>query len=551
MTKRNNIAIFAKLIILLKPLLLYMFLAIILGLLGHLCATYVTVLGGYFILDVLKVINGSIKILALILLIIALARGILRYGEQALNHYIAFKLLAHIRNIIFKKLRQLSPAKLECKEKGNLISLITSDVELLEVFYAHTISPIAIALLYTTTLVMILIRRSIILALILLISHIMIGVMIPYISTKINNKVGLRYRKLNGELSSYLLESIRGIKEIIQYDNFDKRLENINNKMEQMSKCEAKMKNSIGINNSLNNIAIVSFIMINVWISITLLQQGKISYDTLIISNILLMSSFGPAIALSNLATTLENTIASANRIIDLLEEDVLVKDIEKEENNKYDKIKVNDLSFGYNEELILKDVNLEINSGEIIGINGKSGCGKSTLLKLLMRFWQVKDQMIKFNDHDINAIDTLILRNNQGYLTQTTHLFSDTIENNIKIAKPNATKEEVIDACQKASIHDFIIGLENGYDTKLSELGDNISDGEKQRIGLARVFLKDANIMLLDEPTSNVDSLNEAIMLRSIAKQSKNKTILLVSHRLSTLKIANKIYKMKSGKIC
>lgn len=544
--KRSGFRVMAELIGLVKPLLAIMLVAILMGLIGNLCATFITVLGGYAILDVLGFVSPfTLKVVFILLGAFALLRGLLRYAEQESNHYIAFKILALIRDKVFTSLRRLAPAKLEGKEKGNLISLITSDVELLEVFYAHTISPICIATLFTIAMVIYIGSFHIALAILALCAYLSVGVLIPVVISKISGGNGLAFRKGSGDLSSFVLESLRGLNETIQYDQGAKRCAEMEKKTEDLLSTEEKMKHIAGLGQGITNTVILIFD-----VAMLLLSSYLCDFPSSLICTLALMSSFGPCIALSSLGSTLQNTFASGNRVLDILSESPVVQDVENKEDIVFDGAKVANISFSYGNESVLKDFSLDIPEDKIIGLVGASGSGKSTLLKLLMRFWQVQNGKISISDVDIDKINTKSLRDAESYVTQETYLFHDSIKNNLKIAKLDATDEEIESACKKASIHDFIISLPNGYDTEVAELGDSLSAGEKQRLALARAFLHSSPFMLLDEPTSNLDSLNEAVILKSLYQERKGKTIVIVSHRKSTMSIADLTYEIAQGRV-
>ena len=544
--KQNGITIMAKLIGLVKPLTGYMILAITLGLLGNLMATFLSVLAGYALLDILGYHSFlSISILFSFMIIFALLRGVLRYGEQACNHFIAFKLLALLRDKVFTKLRQLAPAKLEGKDKGNLISLITSDIELLEVFYAHTISPILIALCFGCCMLIFIGYYDLRLALFALFAYTTIGLLIPMLTHKINKDNGIQYRNQAADLSSYVLETLYGLDEIIQFNQENNRLTTLHQKTSNLLNVESKMKSILGWNTGFTNTVILLFD-----ISMILLSLQLTDFASSFIITIAFMSSFGPFVALSALGSTLQNTLAAGQRVLDILEEKPQIHEVTQGNNIHFQGASINHIHFAYENDEILNDLSFQIQPNQILGIQGKSGCGKSTLLRLLMRFWEVSKGSICFDSININEINTKNLRDNESFMTQETHLFHDTIKNNLKIAKLDATDEEIIEACKKASIHEFILSLENGYDTQVAELGQSLSAGERQRIGLARIFLHNAPLMLLDEPTSNLDSLNEAIILKSIYEQRKDKTILFVSHKESTLQLADQILQLDQGRL-
>lgn len=550
MKKRSNLSIMFRLSALVKPLAGFMVLAIIMGVIGNLCAAFITVLGGYAILDALNISTGLSMLTAFILAgVFALLRGILRYAEQSSNHYIAFKLLALIRDRVFVALRRLCPAKLEGKDKGNLISIITSDIELLEVFYAHTISPIAIAIIFCIIMVVFISMYSVILGMIALAAYVTVGVIIPIAVSKISGNNGEKFRKKSGELSTFVLDSLHGISELIQFGSGKKRCDELSKKTEDLLKTEKAMKQKTGTNMAVTNTVIFAFDIILLITAAFLYQSGTVGFDGVIIPVIALMSSFGPVVALANLGSTLQNTFAAGNRVLNILDESPVVEEISGKKDVAFTGAKAENVSFAYGDEIILNDVSADIKENSVVGIIGKSGSGKSTLLKLLMRFWQIQKGDIKISDTSIEDINTSNLRDIESYVTQDTHLFHDSIKNNLKIAKLDATDDEIISACKKASVHDFIMSLPNGYDTMVGELGDTLSGGEKQRLGLARAFLHNAPLMLLDEPTSNLDSLNEAVILKSLNEERDNKTVVLVSHRESTMKIADTVYCVENGR--
>lgn len=550
MKKRSNLSIMFRLSALVKPLAGFMVLAIIMGVIGNLCAAFITVLGGYAILDALNISTEISMLTAFILAgIFALLRGILRYAEQSSNHYIAFKLLALIRDRAFVALRRLCPAKLEGKDKGNLISIITSDIELLEVFYAHTISPIAIAIIFCIIMVVFISMYSVILGIIALAAYVTVGVIIPIAVSKISGSDGENFRKKSGELSTFVLDSLHGISELIQFGSGKKHSDEMSEKTEDLLKTEKAMKQKTGTNMAVTNTVIFAFDIILLITAAFLYQSGTVGFDGVIIPVIALMSSFGPVVALANLGSTLQNTFAAGNRVLNILDESPVVEEITGKKDVAFTGAKAENVTFAYGDEIILNDVSIDIKENSVVGIIGKSGSGKSTLLKLLMRFWQVQKGDIKISNTSIEDINTSNLRDIESYVTQDTHLFHDSIKNNLKIAKLDATDDEIISACKKASVHDFIMSLPNGYDTMVGELGDTLSGGEKQRLGLARAFLHNAPLMLLDEPTSNLDSLNEAVILKSLNEERDNKTVVLVSHRESTMKIADTVYCVENGR--
>lgn len=549
MKKRNGFTVMLRLTGLVKPLIGYMLLAVLMGLAGHLAASFITIAGAA---AALMVRNGTGNPFALFaaVCIFALIRGFLRYAEQTCNHFIAFKLLARIREKVFQALRRLCPAKLEGKDKGNLIAVITSDIELLEVFYAHTISPIAIAVLYGMIMCLFIGHYSPSFGLIALAAYLTVGVFIPLIVSWCSGDDGFRFRQSSGELSSFLLDSLRGLGETLQYQQGRQRLQEITRRSTELSEEEKCLKLRAGQNTAVTNTVILLFDLLMLLFTTLSFQHGSVDFSGVLIPTIALLSSFGPFAALANLGSTLQNTFAAGNRVLDILDEIPEISDVTEKETTVFSGAEAKELSFAYESETILDHVSMEIPAGTIVGITGRSGSGKSTLLKLFMRFWDANEGKIEISEKDIKTINTTDLREMEALVTQDTHLFHDSIKNNLKLAKLTASDEEIKEACKKASIHDFILSLPNGYDTPVGELGDTLSGGERQRLGLARAFLHDAPFMLLDEPTSNLDSLNEAVILRSLHKEHKNKTVLFVSHRKSTMGIADTIYSVEHGRI-
>lgn len=546
--RRSGIKVVWKFIGLVKPLLHVMTAAILMGVLGYLCAILIPVFGGIALAGESKGAPlFSLSFLFISIILFAVLRGILRYGEQLCNHYIAFKLLALIRKKVFDALSRLAPAKLEGKSKGNLITVITSDIELMEVFYAHTISPVIIAII--TSVVMALFIGSFypVLGILAFIGYLTVGAAIPLLTSRKAREDGYVLQNKLGDMNGFLLDSLRGLGESLQYSDTENRLKKINKKTKELGSIQSKLKKTEGNNKGVTNIAVLFFSAVMLFCSLFLLKQGKMEFEGAVISTVAMMSSFGPVIALSSLANNLSHTFAGGNRILDILEEEPLVEEVKDKQEVIFQNAVYENVSFSYDKESVLKDVFLKIPKNKIVGIHGKSGSGKSTLLKLLMRFWDVQNGRIMLSEKDIKEINTTNLRDMESYMTQETYLFHDSIFNNIRIGKQNATLEEVKEAAKKASIHTFIESLPKGYDTAVGELGEGLSGGEKQRIGLARAFLHDAPLLLLDEPTSNLDSLNEAVILQALLKECKEKTVVLVSHRKSTMGITDIVYEVRT----
>ena len=589
-SRRSAGKIMLQLIGLIKPLLHIMLLAIVLGTAGYLCAIFLTILAGQTILRGLAdgalgmtlpaTLSGdfflssfSIKGIFILMAMLAVLRGVLHYVEQYCNHFIAFKLLAIIRHKVFAALRKLCPAKLEGRDKGNLISIITTDIELLEVFYAHTISPIAIAVL--TSLVMILFIGGYHPAagLFALAAYLVVGVVIPLWNGRRGGGSGMKFRTKFGKLNSFVLDSLRGLDETIQYQQGKKRADEMQSRSDGLGGMQKKLSDMEGSQRSVTNLVILLASFGMLFLTLHLYGQGSIGYDGVLTCTIAMMGSFGPVVALSSLSNNLNQTLASGERVLSILEEKPQVEEVEGEwtpgvgvadvesvpaeqgaDNGAarwtFSGADAEHVTFAYDNEIILDDYSLDIPAGKILGIHGASGSGKSTLLKLLMRFWDVNSGALHVDGEDVRKIPTKHLRDMESYVTQETHLFHDSIANNIAIGKSGATREEIMEAARKASIHDFIMRLPKGYDTEVGELGDNLSGGEKQRIGIARAFLHDSPFLLMDEPTSNLDSLNEGIILKSLRESAEEKTVVLVSHRKSTMNVADVVFEMKEGRI-
>ena len=543
-----------KLIVFVKPLSGVMSITVILRVLGFIIAAAIPVLGGVGIVSLLglKVFGVSVSLDFVIkgLIVCAVSRGILRYGEQLSGHYIAFTLLALIRDKIFTAMRKLAFVKLQKKDSGSLLSIITADIELLEVFYAHTIAPAASAVLYFIFAVIIFGKIHIVLSFTAALIYIVMGVLLPLLFAKMDDGAGVEYRKKMSSLNSFFLDSLLGIKEIIFFDKIRERKENIEKRGDAISGTFKLLKNFEGKTFALTEatLTLCNFLMLGV--SAFLLVKGEIDFASFLISNLMLLSGYGPIIAVSGLAVNLQQTFASAERVFSLLDEEPELKEVTDGQNVSFENVAADNINFRYDNMEVLKDVSLSVKKDEIVGLCGKSGSGKSTLLRLLMRFFDPLSGEVKMNGIDIKKINTASLREAISYITQQTYIFKKSIYENIHLANRNASREEVIEAAKKAAIHDFIMSLPAGYDTKMTELGGNLSSGEKQRLGLARAFLHKAPLLLLDEPTGNLDSLNEALILNSIYQEKKDKGVLIVSHRKSTVNAADKIVYIENGRV-
>ncbi|MDO4294467.1 MAG: ABC transporter ATP-binding protein [Eubacteriales bacterium] len=591
--RRSAPVIMGSLIGLVSPLLHVMVLAVLLGTAGYLCAIFLTILAGWAVLAGiggtgaaagLSGLLADVPVSGLFALMAALAvlRGLLHYAEQYCNHFIAFKLLAIIRHKVFSALRRLCPARLEGRERGNLISIITTDIELLEVFYAHTISPIAIAVLTCLIMTGFIGSYHPAAGLLALAAYLTVGVLIPLQNGRRGAEKGMAFRTAFGGLNSFVLDSLRGLDETVQYNRGQEREKELQERSRSLAGMQRGLSRLEGSQRSRTNLAILFFSFAMLFLTLGLQQQGRLGFEGVLLCTLAMMGSFGPVAALSSLSNNLNQTLASGERVLSLLEEEPAVEEVaepalvcaerrETEADNPDNSggpdgsdgsgvaSRAVQVGFAYGSETILKDFSLEIGRGQILGIHGASGSGKSTFLKLLMRFWDVQEGRIEVDGEDVREIPTGRLRRTEGYVTQETYLFHDSIANNIAVGKPGASREEIVEAAKKASLHDFVCSLPKGYDTPVGELGDTLSGGEKQRIGIARAFLHDAPLLLLDEPTSNLDSLNEGIILKALRREAcrgachgagqkaRKKTVVLVSHRSSTMGAADRVVEMET----
>ena len=550
--RKNGFVVMGHLLKLVTPLAHIMAFTITMGTLGFLAAIFIMVLGAMGLVNLLNFdTHLSFSGILTALIVLAVARGALRYLEQMSGHYIAFKLLALLRDKVFSSLRRLAFVKLQDKQAGQLVSLVTNDIELLEVFYAHTIAPIMIAFFTSAILLLVFGHLSGWFVLVALAAYLTVGVILPIITTKLAREDGRRYRELVGEMNDFFLDSVRGMKEIQLFGYVKQRLDEIQQRSQKIDTAFERIKDQEAKVRVYTEVAVSVFNIIMLFTGLILFSLDKIDFSAFLIGVILLMSSYGPVIALSNLSSNLLQTLASGERVLSLLAEEPELKDVESAVDLKdVSRIDVENVSFAYGEEQILSDVSLSVKKGEILGIHGRSGSGKSTLLKLLMRFYDPKSGSIKINGESLPNINTRSLRDNMAYITQQTYIFNETIEENIRLARRDATLDEIMEAAKKASIHDFILSLPEGYQTKMTELGGNLSDGEKQRVGIARAFLHNAPIILLDEPTSNLDSLNEAMILKSLLNVKAEKLIILVSHRQSTMAICDQVIGIENGRM-
>lgn len=544
-----------KLLGLVKPLTPLMIFAIVLGVTGYLCAMSIAVAAGNGIQSFLsqKSIFENVRVqqplpvlpkaLPVVMIAAAVLRGVLHYGEQYGNHFIAFKLLAIVRHKVFEALRKLCPAKLDIKDKGEVISALTSDIEQLEVFFAHTISPMGIAAVLCLCVLVVLFMLYPPAAVVALVGFVIIGIVIPLVNGRRNAKYGADYRSAIAEMNGLSLEFMDGLDEVAQYEYGDEMIAEMRQGTERLNELRYELVNGEASTAALTGLVIE---LCSIFMIVILAMAGRGDFMT----QFLLMGCFGPVAALAALSNFLPQTVACARRVLELLNETPQTGDVEGRTDIKFSYgIEADDVSFTYGGMVdVLDHFSAKLPKGGITGIHGRSGSGKSTLLKLFMRFWDAEAGQIRISGADVKEINTSNLRGMESYLTQDTYLFGDTIGANIAMGRRDATKEEIEEAAKSASLHDFIVSLPDGYDTVLGPGSKLLSGGEKQRLGLARAFLHCKDILLLDEPSSNLDAINEGMILKAIKESAGDRTVVLVSHRRSTLRVADQVIEMEGN---
>ncbi|EMH0511122.1 ABC transporter ATP-binding protein [Listeria monocytogenes] len=527
-----------------KPLRGKMILAIVLGIISNLSVILISLIGAYGIIAVILAQPLNPYKWLFVMVGCGVLRGVARYLEQYLNHDIAFRLLAIIRERIFSTLRKVGPARLSGKKSGDLITAITSDVEALEVFFAHTISPVFIAIGTTIVTVGFLGMYDIRLALILLLGQILVGVVLPMISYKRNKKIGTAYQTEFVGLNQAVMENIASLQDILQFKLGEARLANLTDRGEKLNK---QYQKRLGQGSELQILG--EWVLIGTATLILVLGSfWQLPLETILIGTVLSLSSFGSVLALNALGTALLTTFASGKRLYALTEEKPVVTFNGSLELTDFESAELNKVRFSHNgKQLILNGLSLDLPQGKWLGIGGESGSGKSTLVKLLMRYWD-PDGEVNLNNQPLPKITESSLHQLEGVMEQSTFLFEDTIGNNIRLGKKAATLDEVKEAARKAAIDKWIETLPEGYDTKIGGQARNLSDGERQRIGLTRLFLHDAPLLLLDEPTSNLDYINEQAILNTLRSEIQDKTVLVISHRKTTLDLAEEQWLLENG---
>ena len=568
-TRRSAPSIMWRMMGLVRPLAGWLALAVALGSIGMLTAAFVPAFGAFGLMAALghNALGLGLVGACAACAVCGIARGPLHYGEQLCNHYIAFRLLAHIRDLVFGALRQLAPAKLEGRGKGELVSLVTSDIELLEVFYAHTISPIAIALVCTAVFEGFLLAVSPELAGIALVAYAVLGVLLPLVSAKACGTTGRQSREGAGKLGAFVLDSLRGASETIQFAGGADRSRALGELTEQVGAVDARLKRRQAASEAAADALILVANLVMLGRALQLVAAGTIDIAAAFVAVFTFVSSFGSVMAVSRLGASLQETLASGARVLDLLDEQPQCAEVTDGQDVEFAGAAAEHASFSYAggasagdagqaadetaASLILDDVTCTFAPGTMTCIMGRSGSGKSTLLKLLMRFWDPTAGAITVSGTDARRINTASLRGHEAYMTQDTHLFCGTVRENLLVARADASDAELLDACQSASLTALIDRLPQGLDTPVAELGDSLSGGERQRIGLARIFLNDAPFILLDEPTSALDALNEAAVMQAVDElKRRGKTIVLVSHRASTCAFADRSLSVEHGRL-
>ncbi len=575
MSKRSNVRVMWRMLGLAKPLAGWMVVAVACGVAGFCCATAIPTLASWAAVRAVSA-PESLNLVAVVAVLaaMAVARGVLHFIEQRCNHYIAFRLLAHIRDLVFGALRRLAPAKLSGADRGSLISTVTSDVELLEVFYAHTISPVCIAVLMAVVMAAFLGGIHPALAALALAGYALVGIALPVAVSRASGEDGRASRDGAAGLSSFVLDGLRGLTEVLQFGAGERRLAELDRLSAELADTQGRLRGVAGQGQTATSGAIMVVSVLQMLLAMNLATSGAIGSEGAVLATVATFSSFGPFVALANLGSTLQGTLASGNRVLDILDEKPQVEEVSDEDGKApaFTGAAAEGVSYSYGSassgeadsedaaeaeadaetasELILDDVSVSIEPGQIVSVQGRSGSGKSTLCRLLMRFWDVDEGRVTIGGEDVREVATSALRDDEAFVEQDTYLFHDSIRYNLLLAKPDATDDELEAACRAASVHDFIVTLPDGYDTMVGELGDTLSGGERQRLGLARAFLHDAPLLLLDEPTSNLDALNEAQVLKSLNDQRGKRAVVLISHRPSTSAIADKVYSMDSGRV-
>ena len=526
-----------------------MVLACCFGTLGHLAATFLPVFGVMALCAAAErpVWGLSVGWAVAFMVVCALIRGAMRYCEQYMNHNLAFRLLALFRGQMFAALRRLAPAKLTGKGKGDLISMVTTDVELLEIFFAHTISPTVIALATTVVYALALLFLSPWFAVLLVVAHLLIGVAVPAWFARALHGVGARIRKQSASLDDDVLDDMRGLEQIIRFGQGRARLARIDRRSRALWGQRVELSERNGVFGGFDHVIIVLVTVCAALLAVLASRGDMAMVARNVTAMVLVVSSFGPTLALSALPASLTQTFASARRLFALMDEEPAVEELGTLE-PEYNGMRMEQVTFAYGARTpVLRNMTLDVPVSGILGLQGPSGRGKSTLLKLLMRYWDPQQGAVTMSGDALPGVDARARRRLQTMMSQETYLFDGTIASNLRIADAQAGDDELREALRKASILPLVESLPQGIETPVGELGGRLSEGERQRIGLARMFLRHADLYLFDEPTSRLDALNEAYILQSINElvSERDAAVVLVSHRASTMKIADEVLHM------
>ena len=548
--KRGKVRIMLELVKLTRPLLGVLACAVVLGVAGFLAAIGITVLATSALLDLEGQAHWiAAGVAAAAAVVCGVARGPLRYAEQLCNHYLAFMVLALVRDKVFAAMRRLAPAKLEGKEKGDLVSLVTADIELLEVFYAHTLSPAAIALAVSIIVLVFIGLQAPQLVGFAAFGFICVGVVVPWCSSRYTATGGLELRQQVGKMNSFVLDSLRGLSETLQFGAQKQRARELDERMASLARTERKLKGRSANALAVSGAVVLALDVAMIALAMLFVMQGTLEFGRAVMAAGTFMASFGPLLAVAALGSTLQQTLAAGSRVLDLLEEAPQTPEVtDGVDVSMFEGMAMREVSFAYRDKKILSDIDVDIRPGRVVRIAGPSGMGKSTLLKLLMRFWDPQSGRVTISGLDLRDVNTASLRSQQGLMEQDTFLFASTIRENLLVAKADASDEELMAALEKAALRELVERLPQDLDTQLAELGDSLSGGERQRLGLARVFLQDAPLLLLDEPTSNLDALSEASVLKALQENRADKTVVIVTHRASAGAIADDTYTLSSG---
>ncbi len=548
--KRGKVRIMLELVKLTRPLLGVLACAVVLGVAGFLAAIGITVLATSALLDLEGQAHWiAAGVAAVAAVVCGVARGPLRYAEQLCNHYLAFRVLALVRDKVFAAMRRLAPAKLEGKEKGDLVSLVTADIELLEVFYAHALSPAAIALTVSIIVLVFIGLQAPQLVGFAALGFTCVGVIVPWCSSRYTATGGLELRQQVGKMNSFVLDSLRGLSETLQFGAQKQRARELDERMASLACAERKLKGRSANALAVSGAVVLALDVAMIVLAMLFVMQGTLEFGRAVMAAGTFMASFGPLLAVAALGSTLQQTLAAGSRVLDLLEEAPQTPEVaDGVDVSTFEGMAMREVSFAYRDKIILSDIDVDIRPGRVVRIAGPSGMGKSTLLKLLMRFWDPQNGRVTISGLDLRGVNTASLRSQQGLMEQDTFLFASTIRENLLVAKADVSDEELMAALEKAALRELVERLPQGLDTQLAELGDSLSGGERQRLGLARVFLQDAPLLLLDEPTSNLDALSEASVLKALQENRADKTVVIVTHRASAGAIADDTYTLSNG---